>query len=224
MTEDDDPWAIARHAEQGAVARALTTRRDALAAGAGSAARVDALLATVRDRIGASLACGVGCSACCHFRVAARPDEVFRVVAAIPAQSLNAVAERARANADALFRMTEHGRMVANLPCALLHEGRCLVYDARPHACRAHHAVDREGCDAALAEPERTDLEDGGIPLLQTLAAGHEDGAASALREAGYDTELVELNAAVSDALRHAGPRERFDEGRVAFPGLGWVR
>jgi Fe-S-cluster containining protein len=224
VAEDEDPWAIARDAEQGAVTRALGAVRDPLAAGAGSATRVDALLATVRDRIGVSVACGAGCSACCHFRVAARPDEVFRVLAAIPAGHQARVAERARANADALFRMTEHGRMVANLPCALLHEGRCIVYAARPHACRAHHAVDREGCDAALAEPERTDLEDGGIPLLQTLAAGHEDGAAAALAAAGYDTELVELNAALSDAIRHPGPRERFDDGRVAFPGLGWVR
>jgi Fe-S-cluster containining protein len=224
VASDEDPWAIAREAERGAVERALLARRDAVEAGAGSAARVDALLSAVRARIGVALACRSGCSACCHFRVAARPDEVFRILAAIPAGRRERIAARARANADALFRKTEQGRMVANLPCALLEDGRCSVYEARPHACRAHHAVDREGCDAALAEPERTDLDDGAIPLLQTVAAGHEDGAAAALRDAGFDTELVELNAALADAMTHPGPAERFADRRVAFPGLGWIR
>ena len=88
-------------------------------------AKVDATCARIQSEYAAHIACRKGCGDCC------RNISVFPVEAAVLSEAvrrlspevLQAARQRALEQADA---------------CPLLHEGACLVYDARPIICRTH--------------------------------------------------------------------------------------
>lgn len=94
------------------------------------AAKVDAFFARVQARHGAEMACGSGCSHCCHTRLTITGVEAQAIideVASWPAARRAALAANvARAPAD---RCT-----------ALDASGRCLIYQVRPIVCRSHGA------------------------------------------------------------------------------------
>ena len=93
--------------------------------------RVDDHFAAAVQRSPGAFACREGCDACCHRRFS-----VFGVEAAALREALTALAAadpplraRIRAQAD---DPAAQGR------CALLVDGRCSVYAARPLICRSH--------------------------------------------------------------------------------------
>ena len=94
-------------------------------------ARVDAHFAAAVRETPASFRCGPGCDRCCHQR--------FGVFAVEAAPIRGALGELGRRD-PALRRRV---RAQADDPayadrCALLVDGRCAVYDARPIICRTH--------------------------------------------------------------------------------------
>ncbi len=100
---------------RGAAAEALVTLRT----------RVDAHFERAAAQAGDAMQCAPGCERCCHVDLS-----VFEVEAASIRDALAALPtflrERVRAQSDQSER------------CAMLVEGRCAVYDARPLICRSH--------------------------------------------------------------------------------------
>jgi len=93
--------------------------------------RVDDHFAAAAQRSPRDLTCAAGCAACCHQRIG-----VFEVEAAVLREALAELAitdpeRRARVRRQADDPAAE-GR------CALLLDGRCAVYAARPLICRSH--------------------------------------------------------------------------------------
>ncbi len=102
--------------------------------------RVDAHFDAALARSPAAFQCGPGCESCCHVRIGVFTVEAAPIRDALArlATTDPALRTRVRHQADD----PEHAER-----CALLVDGRCSVYDARPLICRSH------GLPIAAADP-----------------------------------------------------------------------
>ncbi len=149
---------------------------------------VGQLHAKLDEALAASLAsfaqvptrCGPGCDACCHYPVQASLAEVYTIYRELPPGGM----ARVHAYRDVfLARYEERGApkddeeaalLAWGLPCPLLVDGKCSVYDLRPIACRACHSFsDPRLCDEVrsnvLRDPRCRDLANNAIHLAHQL-------------------------------------------------------
>jgi hypothetical protein len=136
-------------------------------------------------------------SAARRARVVARLEETLRRIAPLSA--------------------AEHVR--AGIPCALLEEGACSVYDGRPATCRKYYSVSVETCRNAFhdtAAPLTGELEDEEVRLAGNAVAL---GYAKGLDDAGYDAALYELHFALHKALTDPKAAKRYRQRKKAFVG-----
>ncbi|MFO0759287.1 MAG: YkgJ family cysteine cluster protein [Byssovorax sp.] len=151
-----------------------------------------------------ALACGPGCSSCCHVHVEATGPELMAIAAFIR-EALTDEAQRALK--DALDRtlqrvadLDDEARWEARIPCALLDpSGLCAIHPVRPLRCRAFHSLDAAACRAAFegrdeAEPPRD-------RLLDRAQDAVEEGYDRALGAAGIPTHGARLEAALGRLL-----------------------
>ncbi len=183
--------------------------------------RLAALQREVIAREKVDLACMRGCSYCCHLRVEIRPHDAF-VLAHHIQTSFNAE-QRARAmarideNVKRIALLTPEQHVRANIPCALLEEGVCTVYEARPATCRKYYSVSVETCRNSFNDPEAPltgDIEHEEVRLAgNAVALGHAKG----LEDAGYDAALYELHYALHRALTNPKAERRYRDGKRPF-------
>lgn len=183
--------------------------------------RLAALQDGVVARDNVVLACKRGCSYCCHLRVEIRPHDAF--VLAQHLQTRFNAGQRARAVARieatlariATLSREQHVR--AGIPCALLEDGACSAYEARPATCRKYHSVSVETCRSAFSDtsaPLTGEIEHEQVRLAgNAVALGHAKG----LEDAGYDATLYELHDALHRALTDPKAEKRYRRGKRAF-------
>jgi Fe-S-cluster containining protein len=165
--------------------------------------------------------CRPGCSHCCHLRVEIRPHSAFVLADHIrttftPEQRARALA-RIEENLARIGGLTPEQHNRAAIPCALLENGVCTVYDARPATCRKYHSVSAETCRRVHDDP--TASRTGAIEDDEVRMAGNAIalGFAKGLEDAGYDIELYELHRAVHQALTNPRASKRYRKGKRAF-------
>jgi Fe-S-cluster containining protein len=148
-------------------------------------------------------ACAAGCNFCCHMPVIATPAELVRLANAIVAHpDASQLRAKILANADAVERMDEEQLFASRLPCALLDaDGRCSAYTARPLACRAHVSFSREQCEAAHDDPDRSDREFDGDPVMQQARTDADTRLATTLIASRLDGMGYELHDGLARAL-----------------------
>jgi Fe-S-cluster containining protein len=171
-----------------------------------------------------TLACREGCTWCCHFSVDVRAVEAFSILdfveRTLTVEQKTRVYAELRANSAAMKNLTEIERMRRNVKCAFLSEGRCSIYAARPQACRNYHATSAVGCQQSYEDPDNLDIDPEFAPLVYQAGGAHVDAFTLAMREAGYDTNVYELNCALDAALSEPGARERFQSKLAPFVNL----
>jgi Fe-S-cluster containining protein len=108
------------------------------------------------------------------------------------------------------------------VPCTLEGEdGVCRAFEARPLGCRPFHAgsvalgmgsrdANAPGSEKAAPGQERHE---------QTVAHGIELGLARALKSAGLDANVYELNSALARALQSPDAAARYAKGENVFEG-----
>jgi Fe-S-cluster containining protein len=201
---------LAREIEQ---ARAEIQQMGVFRAFENSQQRHDERIASAAD-VG-TLACRAGCTWCCHFSVDVRAVEVFGILDFVEqtftADEKARVYAEIRANSAALGNLDEFERMKRNVKCAFLREGRCSIYSVRPQTCRNYHATSAVGCQQSYEEPDNLDIDPEFAPLVYQAGGAHVDAVTAAMREAGYDTNVYEMNNAIDVALLEPGARERFE-------------
>lgn len=166
-------------------------------------------------------ACKRGCGYCCHLRVEIRPHGAF--VLANHIRTKFDAAQRARVmtrieqSLERIQSMTAEQHIRAGIPCALLEEGVCTAYEARPTACRKYHSVSVKTCRDAFLDtsaPLTGDIEDEQVRLAGNAVAL---GYAKGLEDAGYDIKLYELHGALHSALTNPKLGKRYRRGKQAF-------
>lgn len=204
-------------------ARALKSV-DAAAARVQTIRMYDRLAALQREAIAkerVDVACARGCSYCCHLRVEVRPHDAF--VLAHHVQSKFGDAERARTiarieeNLKRIEGLTPEQHVRAGIPCALLEDGQCTVYESRPATCRKYYSVSLDTCRNAFNDPSAPltgEIENEQVRLAGNAVAL---GYAKGMEDAGYDAALYELHFALHRALSNPRCERRYRRGKRAF-------
>jgi hypothetical protein len=164
--------------------------------------------------------CRAGCTSCCYLMVQGSPHEVLSIARHLldtrtPAE-IERIKQRLQAVAD--VPLDPVLRLEAKMPCALLENGRCSVYEHRPSVCRMTLSQSRAACDSCLQKGS------GSIPYID------QPGKIAAVMQMGIDhalvtrrrlsTEGAELSRALLVALRDPeATLTAWREGKDPFPG-----
>jgi Fe-S-cluster containining protein len=171
-----------------------------------------------------TLACRAGCTWCCHFSVDVRAVEVFRILDHIEREFLPEqkarVFDEIRVNSAKMRDLDEMQRMTRNVKCPFLSEARCSIYAARPQTCRNYHATSVVGCEQSYEQPDNLNIDPEFAPYVYQAGTSHADAFAAALRKAGFDSDVYELNGAFDAALADPTSRQHFEAKRAPFAQL----
>jgi hypothetical protein len=183
--------------------------------------RLGALQQDVIARHDVNVACRRGCSYCCHLRVEIRPHEAFVLADFIrsrfDAAQCAIILSRLEENLARIAPLTAEQHVRAGIPCALLKDGACSMYDGRPAACRKYYSVSIETCRSAFwdtAAPLTGPIEDDRVRLSGNAVAL---GFAKGREEAGLDATLYELHFALRHALSSPRAEKRYRDGKRPF-------
>jgi Fe-S-cluster containining protein len=156
--------------------------------------------------------CRKGCSWCCHQVVAATAPEVLWAARHVREQLDEAAQQRLRTRIEANVRETRGvantERMDRRLACALLDDGACAIYDARPMQCRGGFSEDEGYCRELLENRAETQAAvasgemDGKYLLVpKMLYDSAQVGMAGALKCDGMNMDALDFAAALDIAL-----------------------
>jgi hypothetical protein len=116
-----------------------------------------------------------------------------------------------------VLALTPFEHATTNIPCALLRDHQCSIYEARPHSCRRHHSLDFAACQFTYDHP--TDLEAPSAhdrELSRALTQGLQDNI-DAYSTVGFDHTVYELGSALYEALSDASCWPRWKNHEQAF-------
>jgi hypothetical protein len=156
--------------------------------------KVDAFFTRVVDRHGDDMACGTGCSDCCHVRLTITRVEAGAI------RDLVSRWPRERRTDLANTGPTSH--------CAALDaDGRCKIYDARPLVCRSHGVPIR--------------MQQGSLPVVRACHRNFLHTAPDPdciLDQTTLSTTLLAIDAALAEPVAPDGATGLPD--RVELTGL----
>lgn len=165
-----------------------------------------------------AIACTRGCTYCCHTYVSAMAPEVFRVARALRAdpqfeQKRPALLQRLQATSG----QSHEERLGRQRPCAMLVDGLCSVYAARPSVCRKTASTSLDDCIAVF--------NGGSIgwtsPRINSVASSASLYALSiALQAQHLVWHSYELSAALGAALVRADAESAWLAGEDIFAGV----
>ena len=169
------------------------------------------------------LACAVGCAFCCYHPVDITAPEAFAMAdhmrTALSDDALTAMTARLAANATRIQALSHDDHALAKIPCALLDNGQCGIYAARPFACRAWHSTSAARCEAIFAQGDPLSM----LPRLEMdLYNAQWDvvyGVSSSLQQAGLDDRPYELHGMLQRALAEPDAAQRWLQGEAVFAG-----
>jgi hypothetical protein len=110
----------------------------------------------LHNRLPHAIVCRPGCTPCCYNQVEVTPPEAlligYFVAQNFSAEDLVALKKKVTAACHRKLGKSKKklARLRAKLPCPLLVEGRCSVYQVRPLVCRAMHSFDAQVCAQEL--------------------------------------------------------------------------
>ena len=165
------------------------------------------------------VACRAGCDACCHVPVGVQAHEVLLAAEYIQTHftpaDLEGAITRTAAHRDAFAGRSSLAQAALNRPCAMLRDGSCTIYEARPEACRAHHSPNADACRANL-NPANAQV-DVSIPGLRSRMFAVMLAIDQAVAEAGFDGQAYDFGSALHDALTDSLCAVRWLQRQPAF-------
>jgi Fe-S-cluster containining protein len=205
-----DPSSVAAHVRHLAKLMGGTRRASAAAAAAHWGQLYDRSVPS-----GFALACREGCAHCCCQIVLVYAPEAFRLAAQVGDRAETAAAMRKAAETwgEAASRSAS-----ARTTCPLLSNNRCSIYDSRPLNCRAFVAIDVRECISTFVMMGKFAVRMP-VPVTNLRTFCHMLMMA-ALRLAGKDIALYEMNAAVSRILETPDAETRWLAGEDILRGL----
>jgi Fe-S-cluster containining protein len=174
-----------------------------------------------------SVACKVGCSWCCRgLKVDAFAHEAVAIAEhlrdTLSEEDLGRVRHKVSEHASRVRDLTVRQRFEAHLPCPLLEDDRCSVYELRPLRCRSHHSLAASDCETAWNNPSR-DLP---ITRYHDIVDGYQavmTGESEAMTDAGVDARCFDLSLALDVALAYPDAAARWARGDRLFDAARFV-
>ena len=170
-----------------------------------------------------SLACAAGCAFCCYHPVDITAPEAFVIAVylqtALDAAEYEAIAERLAANAERIQALSHDEHALAKIPCAMLRDGQCGIYAARPFACRSWHSTSATRCEEIFTHGDPLSMIP---PLDMALYNAQWDvvyGVSEGLRQAGLDDRPYELHSMLHRVLETPEAAMRWLRGEDVFAG-----
>lgn len=163
------------------------------------------------------IACKKGCNYCCYSYAMVVPPEVFRLAELVrEGRAGSLTREEIERRSEPLRGLGTVERTGAKLPCPLLDQGVCTVYDARPLVCRQATSLNLQSC---LDEFEGIDKR--GSVEISSAHMTHSGNAnvvmLGAMRAAGLPTVAYELSSALVAALAATDTEVRWLAGEEVF-------
>ena len=166
------------------------------------------------------LGCGRGCAHCCHITVVTDVPTVLNLAEHIRAQFTTDQREdlrrRMAKRIAAIDAMSNSERVKTRLPCPLLVDAVCSVYEARPLICRSFNSFDADVCAREImsGRPGIT-IPAYDVPLRvgMAIAKGVEEG----LVEAGQFDGGIELVRGLAIAMTEPDAAKRWLAGEELF-------
>ncbi len=167
-----------------------------------------------------SIACAKGCAYCCHVSVTATAPEIFLVASRIrelPQPEFDDMLMRVRAADQRTRDMSSRQRANNKIPCALLKDSLCSVYDSRPGACRGFTSVSVDDCrDGFNGLPVQVNT-----PTVWTaLRNAQKQALLGALAAENLPNECYEFHHALRIALEVPDAESRWLSGQDIFAGV----
>jgi len=152
----------------------------------------------------AAVECRAGCSFCCRLKVTATLLEIVRIAAAMAGGRFPDRRPAVHAAAADVAGLSDRERLARKIPCPLLLDGACSIYEARPLTCRALLSRSASLCErqfeAGAGSDEKLLVPSPLTPRL--IAASLINGQIAALRDLGLSGHLVELVSALAALQR----------------------
>jgi Fe-S-cluster containining protein len=195
------------------------TKDQALAVGTNMTQQATLWITEILDATHAPIACQAGCPWCCTLPVAVSPPEALLIAhhlrTTLTTEALAEVRARLKARTVELKPLSLEAHAEANLPCALLTNGCCGVYEARPVACRTWTSPDATRCEQAQGRPWDATVTQV-MPLMDVLTAT-QLGVTAGLCCSAVSAAYLELHSAVLCALDTPRAAERWVQGELIF-------
>lgn len=173
------------------------------------------VIATTLDEVSdVPVACGKGCSHCCHIWVSATAPEVLHIAQLLKERD-GAVIERVRTAHGQTKDYNFDTRDEHPTPCPLLEQDLCSIYESRPMTCRLAASADASICARTYHNISSED-----VPTPMVYLFGRNSFAvamAAGLRKASLPHHAYELNAALTRALNTPDAERRWLAGEDIF-------
>ena len=165
------------------------------------------------------IACQPGCDHCCHQSVGVTPPEALAIFAHLvetrSPEQLEALHQKVSAAAKRTRGLTSRERLSPDLPCPLLEDRQCSIYEVRPLSCRGMNSLDASVCEQRLRPSAAPAASTGEAPpgflFAEPIRAFHaiSAGLQLALSERfGLDMRPLDLTFALSLLLdEKLGPK-----------------
>lgn len=168
---------------------------------------IDSLL-EYAEKQGLKAACHKGCEWCCHQAVYANSYEIHFLSEHIKANfqqvEIKKLLNRAKNKNVLVKKLSDVEVLKYKSPCALLIDGSCIAYQARPMACRIYLSTKLETCLKFYNQPD----DEKNYPALLDfpLMAGRmmNEGFMEALKENEVETAEFRLEEGLSITLEEA--------------------
>ena len=171
------------------------------------------------EALKASLACGPGCTFCCHLYVEVTPLEVVALWSALRDDRHRAQRQQIADLTPRIAGLGPEPRRTARLACPLLADGQCSVYETRPLACRGLYSTSAQACEAVLNTPVGMPLPQIRSPAVpRALSAVLGVAINAALGDAGLQNQTLELVVALDTLERDPAGASRWLAGERVFP------
>ncbi len=175
-----------------------------------------------QEQEGEAVACGTGCSYCCHAQVKVTPLEalvIFAWVAHASTPQQRTLLKRRIANNRHLTEGVDlaHRVMVKALtPCIFLKEGTCTIYPVRPLICRAWTSYNSDRCKKAFESGDHTaEIESSGSSnFVYSLARQAIEKICKAY---GLESMPLELPLAMAHCFEHTDLFDKWIQGSTLF-------
>ena len=208
------------------IAQSGKSRESALEIGLSAISLAEQLILRVeaKNSLPQPIVCRAGCAYCCFTQVVElTPAEALLLGQHVEQHFSAGEKQELLKRVDRNLRLKagkgkkEAAALRPELPCPLLRQERCSVYEVRPLLCRAMHSLDAEQCrqDLMCQKVSHFEFYSHRFEIVLSVSAG----LAAGCQAMGCQGRALDLAGALKDYFAHLSPVDEWLQGKLVFNG-----